>query len=322
MKLSDLVYLSNIKQLATRLTSQLSKAKRTVLALFAIATASLVLTGCHSGVLHPMGLVADEERKLLTAALCLMLIVVIPTVIMSIAFAVMYRKNKKATYTPDWAHNNWIEAVCWGIPCIIVVILGIWAWDTTHRFDPYRQLNIGGKPMVIQAVSLRWKWLFIYPGQNIATVNYLEIPVNRQIEFQITSDAPMNAFFVPSLSSQIYSMGGMRTRLHAIAQKTGTMRGFSANFSGTGFTNMNFKVKSVSQRQFNQWVASIAQRSNPLTIAAYAHIADPATTITTPIMYSSVVGKENDLFNKIMNQFMLPNHEFYHRKANKLVTGV
>jgi cytochrome o ubiquinol oxidase subunit 2 len=318
MKLNVLVYLSNIKQLATRLTSQLSKAKRTVMTFVVMAASTLLLTGCQSGVLNPMGLVANEERKLLIAATCVMLIVVIPTILMSFAFAFMYRKNKKATYKPDWAHNNWIEAICWGIPCIIIIVLGIWAWNTTHKFDPYRKLDIGGKPMVIQAVALRWKWLFIYPGQNIATVNYVELPVNRQIEFQITSDAPMNAFFVPSLASQIYSMAGMRTRLHAIAQRTGEMQGFSANFSGTGFTDMNFKVYSVSKSRFNKWAASVSHKHNPLTINAYAKIAAPSVNNKAEF-YSSV---HPHLFDMIMNQFMLPNHNFYKRQANKLVTGV
>jgi len=318
MKLNVLVYLSNIKQLAIRMASQLSKTKRTFVALLTVTMAAFVLTGCQSGVLAPMGLVANAEKKLLIAALCVMLIVVVPTIIMSFAFAIMYRKNKKSTYAPDWAHNNWIEAVCWGIPCIIIVILGIWAWNTTHRYDPYRQLDVGGKPMVIQAVSLRWKWLFIYPEQHIATVNRLVIPVNRQIEFQITSDAPMNAFFVPQLTSQIYAMAGMRTRLHAIAQKTGMMPGFSANFSGTGFTDMNFKVYSVPVSVFHHWVAHVASVQNPLTVSAYAQIAKPSTNVK-PIMYSAV---QPHLFNMILNQFMLPHHNFYKRQANKLVTGV
>jgi cytochrome o ubiquinol oxidase subunit 2 len=142
--------------------------------------------------------------------------------------------------------------------------------------------------------------------------------VNRQIEFQITSDAPMNAFFIPSLASQIYAMAGMRTRLHAIAQQTGEMAGFSANFSGSGFNDMNFKVYSVPQAEFNNWVLKTAKAKNPLTVATYANIAAP-TTETQVEFFSSV---HPDLFDMIMNQFMLPNHEFYKRQANKLVTGV
>jgi cytochrome o ubiquinol oxidase subunit 2 len=307
-----------IKNFLVSMASKPFTFKRTSLAFLMIFFSALVLTGCDSGVLHPMGLVANEERKLLIAALCVMLIVVIPTILMSFAFAYMYRKSKKATYKPNWDHNNWIEAVCWGVPCVIIIVLGVWTWDTTHQYDPYRPLDVGGKPMVIQAVALRWRWLFIYPEQNIATVNYVEIPVNRQIEFQITSDAPMNAFFIPSLASQIYAMAGMRTRLHAIAQKTGEMTGFSANFSGSGFNDMNFKVYSVPQAEFNEWVAKTTKKNNPLTISTYAQIAAPSTE-SNPQFFSSV---HPDLFDMIMNQFMLPNHEFYKRQANKLVTGV
>ena len=318
MKLNVLSLLSRVGQLVTRFVSKLISAKRAIITIMAIFFASILLTGCHSGVLDPMGLVANEERKLLFDALMLMMIVVIPTIIMSFAFAIMYRKSKKAAYTPNWSHNNLLEAICWGVPCVLVIILAVWAWNTTHKYDPYRQLDVGGKPMVIQAVALRWKWLFIYPGKNIATVNYLEIPVGRQIEFQITSDAPMNAFFIPQLASQIYAMAGMRTRLHAIANKPGVMNGFSANFSGTGFTDMNYKVYAVSPSRFNHWAASVSQKHNPLTIAAYAKIAAPS--MNTPPMYYSAVHPH--LFRMIMMQFMMPHMNFYNRQANKLVTGV
>lgn len=320
MKRNVLTLLSSVRQFFSLLLNKTFASKRTLLIGLAALVSTIVLTGCQTktGVLHPVGLISDEERKLLFDGLILMLIVVIPTTIMVFAFAIIYRKSKNAKYEPNWAHNNGLELVCWGIPCVLIVILGVWAWNTTHQYDPYRQLKVGGKPMVIQAVALRWKWLFIYPSKKIATLNYLEIPVNKQIEFQITSDAPMNAFFIPQLASQIYAMAGMRTRLHAIANKTGVLHGFSANFSGTGFTDMNYKVYVVSKNKFNSWAASVSKVKNPLTIPAYAKIAAPSVN-TPPVFYSAV---HPNLFNMIMNQFMMPHSNFYHRLANKPVSGV
>jgi cytochrome o ubiquinol oxidase subunit 2 len=323
MKLNLLTVLSAVgRACASSCKAILLKKRRFISTLITLVAASFLLTGCtnvHTGVLYPVGLVSSVERKLLFDALILMLIVVIPVIIMTFAFAIKYRRGKESTYTPNWAHNNWLEAVCWGVPLVIVVTLGVWAWNTTHKYDPYRVLDVpGGKPMVIQAVSLRWNWLFIYPEQHIATLNYLKLPVNRQIEFQITSDAPMNAFFIPQLASQIYAMAGMRTRLHAIASKTGKLHGFSANFSGKGFTDMNYPVYIVPQADFDHWATKMAYGHNPLTIPAYAKIAVPHVDAAAEF-FSSV---HPHLFQMIMNQFMLPHHNFYNRQAAKVVTGV
>ena len=131
----------------------------------------------NGGVLNPKGVIASQERQLMVDSLLFMLIVVVPVIVLSFAFAWKYRrKNKKSTYSPNWSHSVLLEAIWWGVPCLIIVILAVMTWRTTHKLDPYRPIPGKGKPMVIQAVSLRWKWLFIYPKQNIATVNYIEIP--------------------------------------------------------------------------------------------------------------------------------------------------
>lgn len=279
---------------------------------------SILLSGCHTGVIHPVGFVARVERLLLFDSLLLMLLIVVPVIIMSFFFAFRYRSGRNAKYTPDWSHNNKLEAICWGFPCVIVVVLAVWAWESTHKLDPYRPLDVPGKPLEIQAVSLRWKWLFIYPEQNIATVNYVEMPEGRQVAFKITSDAPMNGLFIPQLASQIYSMGGMRTQLHIIANKLGTFDGFSSNYSGDGFSEMNFKAHVVTASHFSDWVGQMQQKHHELTIDEYAKIAVPSSNAPV-IFYSSVYP---GLFDKIMMQFMMPNKEFYDRQSAHVVSGV
>lgn len=277
-----------------------------------------LLSGCHSGVIDPTGLVARAERKLLFDALLLMLIIVVPVILMSFIFAYKYRSGRGGKYSPNWSHNNLLESICWGVPCVIIVILSVWAWRSAHVYDPYRPLDVPGKPLTIQAVSLRWKWLFIYPEQNIATVNYVEMPLHRQVVFEITSDAPMNGLFIPQLASQIYSMGGMRTKLHVVAGKEGVFDGFSSNFSGDGFADMYFKAHVVSGHEFNSWVDTVKNKNRMLTIDEYTKLAEPSSK--TPVaMYSSVYPK---LFNKIMMQFMMPNQEFYDRKSAVVPLGV
>ena len=124
----------------------------------------LLLSGCKAVVLDPKGWVAKQELHLLITAVLLMLIVVVPVLVLILVIARRYRSsNKKAKYTPDWAHSNTLEAIWWAIPCAIIVVLATITWKTTHKLDPYKSLAVGGKPLTIEVVALQWRWLFIYP---------------------------------------------------------------------------------------------------------------------------------------------------------------
>lgn len=264
------------------------------------------LAGCNLAVLNPKGIIAASEKQLLIEATLLMLIVVIPVIFLNLFIAWRFRAgNTKAKYLPNKAHNNYLEAGMWGIPCIIIGILAVMTWVSTHKLDPYKPIVAKAKPMTIQVVALRWKWLFIYPNKHIATVNYLQFPVNVPISFLITADAPMNSFQIPQLAGQIYAMPGMQTRLHVMATSTGLFRGMSTNFSGEGFSGMHFKVKVTSKKAFEQWVNTTQQAPNSLSIHAYKKLALPSEN--NAVAYFSSPAEH--LYKKIMMKFMMPHME-------------
>ncbi|TCK05818.1 ubiquinol oxidase subunit II [Marinobacterium mangrovicola] len=266
---------------------------------------TVVMAGCKNGVLDPKGQVAADVKSLIITATLLMLIVVIPVIVLTLVFAWKYRaSNTKATYTPKWAHSTKIELVVWLVPCLIIIVLGTLTWRSTHELDPYQPLKgVAGEedPLTVEVVSLDWKWLFIYPEQQIATVNKLVIPAHRQVAFKITSDSVMNSFFIPQLGSQIYSMAGMETKLHLIADEPGTYDGFSANYSGGGFTGMNFKTDALaSEADFDAWVEQVRAGSEPLNQARYEQLAE--RSINHPVETFSDV--EPGLFTSILQQYM------------------
>ncbi len=268
--------------------------------------ACVLLAGCkHMSLLDPKGTIAAAEMRLLVDAVLLMLIVVIPVILMALIISWYYRaSNVKADYRPNWCHSNKIELVCWGIPIVIIVILAIMTWTSTHALDPYKPLKIKGKePVTIEVVALDWRWLFIYPKQGIATVNYFHIPVNTPIALEITADAPMNSIEIPRLAGQIYAMPAMKTQLHLDATSVGTYGGFSANYSGDGFAGMKFDVTAESDDAFNQWVAQTKQKGNRLSLARYKQLAKKSTDAKQQT-FSSV---EDRLFNYIIMQYMVPN---------------
>ena len=268
------------------------------------AMALVLLGGCSSVVLEPKGPIAADERYLLIVATLLMLIVVLPVFALIAIFAWRYRaSNKKAKYTPEWAHSTLLEVVWWTVPCIIIGVLAVITWISTHELDPYKPLN-KGKPLTIQVVALDWKWLFIYPEQNIATVNYVKLPVDTPIRFEVTADAPMNSFYIPALGGQIYAMEGMKTQLHLIADDKGNYHGRSINISGEGFSEMTFTASATGRKAFETWVDSVKSSSKVLTAPRYQKLAEPSID-NQPEYFSAV--EPPDLFRRIIYKFMSPN---------------
>lgn len=261
----------------------------------------LLLSGCNMALLDPKGAIGMEQKSLILTAIGLMLIVVVPVIIMTFLFAWKYRaSNKNATYAPDWSHSNKIEFVVWTIPLIIILILGTITWRSTHALDPREPIYSEKKPLVIEAVSMDWKWLFIYPEQGIATVNEIYFPANVPVQFKVTSDSVMNSFFIPQLGSQIYAMAGMRNQVHLIANEEGAFKGISANYSGAGFSGMKFMTYATSQDKFTDWVAKVKQAPKSLQWADYKALSKP--TQNNPVEYYSSV--KAGLYDDIINQFM------------------
>lgn len=267
----------------------------------ALSAAVLALAGCDGGVLDPKGQVGVDEKSLIIISTVLMLLVVIPVIVMTLYFAWKYREGREhEIYAPKWAHSTKIEATVWLIPVVIVVILGVITWRSTHSLDPYKPLEHERDPLTVEVVSLNWKWLFIYPEQGIAAVNELVIPTNVPVNFKITSESTMNSFFIPQLGSQIYSMAGMETKLHLIANEPGTFEGFSANYSGAGFSGMHFETKAVDEAVFERWASDMKQGHPTLDSNRYADLAKPSED--HPVEYFSAVS--DGLFHQIMFKYM------------------
>lgn len=238
---------------------------------------TLSLSGCNYTILDPKGIIAASEMHLLIISVLLMLIIVIPVMIMSWVIAWRYRAgNTTAKYLPEWSHSTSLEVVCWSIPCVIIAILGTITWVSSHQLDPYKPLNSTIKPITIQAIALDWKWLFIYPDQNIATINFVQIPAHTPVQFLITSDAPMNSFEIPQLAGQIYAMAGMQTKMNLIADAPGDYVGLSTNYSGIGFSDMGFTVRVSNDAAFGQWVNNVKKSPQNLTAEAYNNLVQPS----------------------------------------------
>lgn len=274
-----------------------------LLAMLALQPYEIMKFRAHIAILFPKGSIALEERNLLFIVQGIMLLIIIPVFVLTFIFSWKYRAhNSKAKYDPDLVDNRLAEYIWWGIPFIVTVIICVLAFVKTYQLDPYKPIASEKKAMTIQVVALQWKWLFIYPDENIASVNFAQIPENTPIDFEITADAPMNSFWLPDLGGQIYAMPSMRTKLHLIADKPGDFRGSSANLSGEGFASMHFIVRATAEDEYHNWLESAKQSSKILDFDAYDKLAAPGTNPTAEIYQLS----EGNLFDRIIDKYMHP----------------
>jgi cytochrome o ubiquinol oxidase subunit 2 len=278
-----------------------------------LASAAL-LAGCNTVLMKPSGDVAAQQGHLIVVSTVLMLLIIVPVIVLTFFFAWRYRHsnaNAAAHYQPDWDHSLQLELVIWAAPLLIIIALGALAWISTHTLDPYRPIGrldarrpfaANVKPLVVDVVALDWKWLFIYPEQGIATVNELAAPVDVPIEFRITAESVMNSFFIPALAGQIYAMPGMETQLHAVINRAGSFRGFSANYSGAGFSGMHFLFHGMSAADFDAWVAGARATGGALDRAAYRTLAAPSAD--EPVHRYATV--ESGLYDAIVERCLAP----------------
>ena len=287
------------------------------LKMLALTPLILALGGCDWVVMNPSGDIAAQQRDLIIIATVLMLLIIVPVIALTLFFAWRYRRsNEAAKYDPDWHHSTRLEIVIWAAPLVIITILGAVTWSSTHLLDPYRPLDRiapgrsaeNVKPLKVQVVALDWKWLFIYPELGIATVNELAAPVDRPLNFELTSSSVMNSFYVPALAGQIYAMPGMTTKLHAVINKPGVYDGFSANYSGEGFSHMRFKFRGMSEDAFARWTEEVRKGGGRLDGSRYLVLEKPSEKVP-PQRFAAV---DADLFHKAVNRCVEPGKMCQH----------
>jgi cytochrome o ubiquinol oxidase subunit 2 len=272
----------------------------------------LFLNGCNAVVLYPSGDVAMQQRDLIIISTVLMLLIIVPVMALIALFAWRYREtNTSATYDPDWDHSTHLELIIWSAPLLIIICLGAVTWMATHLLDPFRPIGRTApgqavmhntKSLNVDVVALDWKWLFIYPDYGIATVNELAAPIDEPINFRITSSSVMNSFYIPALAGQVYAMPGMQTKLHAVINKVGEYEGFSANYSGAGFSGMRFAFRGFASADFDKWVADVKAGGGALGRSDYLVLERPSEN--APVRKFASV--DADLYHAILNMCVEP----------------
>lgn len=250
----------------------------------------LALSGCAAGVLQPQGPIAGANALILLNAVAIMSAIVVPTIAALVGIAWWFRaSNRRARYQPDFVYSGRLELIVWAIPILVILFLSGLTWTGSHELDPFVPIaadNPKDPPLNVQVISLDWKWLFVYPQQQVAAVNELVVPAGTPVHFFLTSATVMNQFFVPQLGSMIATMNGMQTQLWLKADHAGSYYGMSAQYSGDGFSGMHFVVRAVSQGGFASFIGSTRKHGPVLDRNGYFDLLRPSCDVA-PFTYRS-----------------------------------
>ncbi|MGG1632922.1 ubiquinol oxidase subunit II [Paenibacillus sp. NRS-1760] len=264
---------------------------------------AVMLSGCGEQfiVLDPKGPIGESQKDLIYFSTILCAVIIVPVLILTAVIVWRYRDKpgSKASYKPNWEHSTKLEITWWSIPIVAILVLAIVTVKYTYALEPSKPIESAKAPITIQVTSLDWKWLFKYPEEDIATVNYLKIPEDTPIRFQLTSDTAMNSFWVPQLGGQIYSMSGMAMTLFLQADEQGSYYGSGANFTGKDFAKMTFKVDATSEEDYKAWVSEVKASSPELTMEGFEKLTEPGPSNVQ--LFSSF---PEGLFNKIVTQYV------------------
>ena len=261
-------------------------------------------------LLAPAGPVALAERHEFIIVSIVLIFVLIPVAVLVPLIAWHYRlSNAHAAFRPQWGFSWILEGLIWIPPTGIVILLAVLLWQNTARLDPYRPLP--GAVLNVDVVALDWKWLFIYPAQNIATVNRLVLPAGQPVRLFLTSGTVMQSLLMPRLAGQIFAMAGMQTQLNFAVQQPGQYMGENTQYNGNGFSEDKFRIDALSPGDFTNWVQQ--SQANPATFDAAAYQAlSRQSVLPAPLLFGKV---SPGLYRKILHQQIPPGFLTQHYAA-------
>ena len=268
--------------------------------IFSLAITAM-LHGSNTELLNPKGFIASEQRRLLFFTVFVLLDIAIPTLMLFYLVAWRYREsNGKVIHSPQAHSSRKLVILIWTLPFMIMVLLASVMWPMTHKLAPKRSIASDAKPITIQVVALRWKWLFIYPEQGIATVNFIQIPLHTPVQFILTADeTPMSSFWIPQLGGQLYAMTGHENQLNLIADTAGDYSGKAAEINGAGFSGMKFVARASSRSDFDTWIRTVKSSSATLDTTEYANILKPSEN-SPAVFYAEA---DQKLFSNVLVKY-------------------
>ena len=223
---------------------------------FALLVALSPLPGCVSNhaALNPAGPRAQSIANLLLL-FCAVSAVVYLIVIGFLLWSLFRRRRREADAGGEGRgeRRSW-RLITIGIALTVATLISLALADfvvqrglSAHPADAMRVLLTGHQ----------YWWEVEYdesdPSQRVRTANEIHIPLNRPVEFVLTSRDVIHSFWLPSLMGKKDLIPGHTNTEVVIARRPGTFSGQCAEFCGLQHAQMRLLLTAEAPEDFERW---------------------------------------------------------------------
>ncbi len=184
---------------------------------------------------------------------------------------IAYRRRKDdPELPPQLRYNIPIELLYTVVPVLMIAVVFYY----TAR-DEDAIMDVSAKPDVkINVVAKQWSWDFNYVDANVYETGVhselnpkggvsgtpepiLYLPVNKRVEFSLNARDVIHSFWVPAFLVKLDMIPGKTNRMQVTPTQIGEFQGKCAELCGAYHSQMLFKVKVVSQDEFDAQMAKL-----------------------------------------------------------------
>ena len=241
---------------------------------FLFGLLSLALTGCGNAelsALRPAGPVAAMQFDLMKLSFSIMVGVFLVVMLIFTYVLIRYRKRPGQQGIPKQVEGSHTLEILWTvIPFLLLIVMAV--PTVTIGFELGKAYT-NEEALQVRVTAHQYWWEFEYPDLGVATAQDLVLPVNKKVQFTVTTADVKHAFWIPALGGKIDTNPGLENPLWLQADKTGIFYGKCAELCGASHALMDFKVEVMEQADFDNWIAKMkaAQASAPADTTASAN---------------------------------------------------
>lgn len=201
-------------------------------------------------------------------------------VIILIAWSVVFHRRKSDDIPKQSQYHIPLELTYTIVP--ILIVLGLFAATMVVE---NKEVANPKTNVVIDVNAFQWGWKFTYPGHDVVVIGQttqdpmMVMPVNENVRINLTSSDVIHGFYVHAFNFSRYALPGVLNEFTLRAESTGVFHGQCTQLCGLYHSLMWFRVKVVSDSQYQTWLAG---HYNPTAYAAAQAATKQQTSSIVP----------------------------------------
>ncbi len=201
--------------------------------------------------------IAGEIDNLYFAWLALSGVVALAVAVLTVWFAIRYRRGSGAKRTTDDVVKSEkrmrrIEIVWTVVP--ILLFLAMFGWSAEVY---YRSVTVPSDALPIYVVAKQWMWHAEHPAGE-REINELHVPADRPVELVMTSQDVIHSLSIPAFRVKQDVLPGRYTTVWFTANRPGEYRLLCTQFCGTSHSHMVGSIVVMEPADFEGWLSAHA----------------------------------------------------------------